>query len=730
MKIKLLIGFVLLLQSITVYSFDLTGTVTNAETGESIENAVVRIKELQKVIVTDSKGKFNVSSVEFGSYNLGISCVGYIREHFKVSFTGQNNIYFRLLPTAVQTPSIVITGNQASSKFDEIYAKSSILEGNELQKDMGMTLAATLKNETGLAIRSMGPAPARPVIRGLSGNRVLISQDGVEIQDLSATSPDHAVSTDAFTVERIEVLRGPKVLVQTPTTIGGVVNIIRNDIPITMPPSITGMAGSIFESVNTGRLGAFVLNVPLNPIAVRGEFGYRKTDNINTPIGWLKNTNIQNSNYSLGASYINNSKMVIGAAIREFQSEYGIPGDKTAGHPKGVNIEMFRRNVAGKLLYHFHHDIVDFVDMDFNYTYYNQVEYESNNSIGAEFVLRDYFASVKINQNKIGILDDGILGFSINNKTLKMGGYVFNPNSEAFNFASYIFENYSLWDIEFQTAARVDFTIIQPTEGEKESDIGLIRKRDFLTFSVSFSAVYDLGNNFIIGSNFSRSSRPPTIEELFSEGPHLAVYSFETGNPDLSAEHGWGSEIFACYKNNNLFAMITGFWNEMEYYIIPRNINKINPQILLPVYATNGFPARIYGLESQAKIDFHNSFSLSGSINYTFGELIDTGSPMPMMPPLKGLIALNYKNGNLTLGIESELAAAQNKIDKFEEITDGYSIFNLFGQYIFSIGSAANHITINIENMFDNEYRNHLSRIKHLIPESGRNIKILYKIFF
>lgn len=78
-------------------------------------------------------------------------------------------------------------------------------------------------------------------------------------------------------------------------------------------------------------------------------------------------------------------------------------------------------------------------------------------------------------------------------------------------------------------------------------------KRNFLTYSLSFSALYSINKNLSAGINVNKSSRVPTIEELYSEGPHLAAYSYEIGNPNLESENGIGIELFSFYKNENIF---------------------------------------------------------------------------------------------------------------------------------------------------------------------------------
>ena len=119
---------------------------------------------------------------------------------------------------------------QARSQF-EAFQPTSVLAGQELTQTLEMSLGATLENQPGIASRSFGPAPARPVVRGLDGDRVLILQDGQRLGDLSSQSGDHGVNVNLAAATRIEVVRGPATLLYGANAIGGLVNIITDEIP-------------------------------------------------------------------------------------------------------------------------------------------------------------------------------------------------------------------------------------------------------------------------------------------------------------------------------------------------------------------------------------------------------------------------------------------------------------------------------------------------------------------
>ena len=109
------------------------------------------------------------------------------------------------------------------------------LSEQKLNQQMGATIAETLSGEVGIAQRTMGRAIARPVVRGMGGDRLLILENGGRSGDKSASSADHAVAIDPTTATKIEITRGPASLIYGSSTLGGVVNVKRNNHP-TNPP--------------------------------------------------------------------------------------------------------------------------------------------------------------------------------------------------------------------------------------------------------------------------------------------------------------------------------------------------------------------------------------------------------------------------------------------------------------------------------------------------------------
>jgi len=734
LKIFEVIFFFTLLSSVKAekpYSTNITGIVLDSETSDAIPGVVIELVETKIYATTRNDGSFIIKNLSEGKHKLKFSHIAYHEKivELEVTTISDKSIIVNLTPKSIEVSPVIVTDHYSEvSKFDEISEYTNVLKGKELQRDLGLTLAATLKNETGLAIRSMGPAPSRPVIRGLGQDRVYISEDGNKTIDLSSTSPDHAVTIEPFTLQRVEVIRGPKVLIKTPTTIGGVVNVVRDEIPQEIHQHFHIMAGGYTETANKGYLGSIVGEVPFNPFEIRLEFSGRKANNLNTPVGELENSYAQNLNYSIGGSFVDDFGFA-GTSFRKYELNYGIPGGFIGAHPNGVDIEMFRRQNNFETRVDINSDFIKNVEANYSYALYRHKEFEASGRIGSEFRILNHIGFVNINHNQIGFMDNGILGISGEIRDFDIGGFVFTPPTNSYNISAYFFESLRKGKFSFEFGGRYNYDKIIPEIEKPDADIGPILIRTFSTYSLSFSALYELTQRVYIGANISKSSRVPTIEELFSEGPHLAAYSYEVGNPLLDAEGGLGTEIFVYHKFEETLFNLNFFYNNLNNYIIPRNTGEINYQTFLPIYATTGVGAIFYGAEAQIDWNFLGNFSFSTTASYTHGAFKENNQPLPQIPPLKSLIELKYSDENILCGFNSEIAAAQNRVDTFEEPTPGYVVYNSYVQYTFITGDLIHNLSLNFDNVFNKEYYNHLSRIKSVLPEAGRNLRLSYKVY-
>jgi iron complex outermembrane receptor protein len=708
------------------------GNVYDSDSRLPIANAKILIAESDYAAISNSDGSFLIDSIPNGNYILKISSIGFYSDSLYIYPNKDTvltlNIY--LTPSGFRTPVITVIDQHPQSILEKLLEKSSVLKNSKLNKLLGQTVAITLKNQPGLSVRSMGPAPSNPIFRGLSGSRVLIAEDGIASYDLSSSSPDHSLTIEPFTIQKIDIIRGPKILLNTPNSLSALINIVRNNIPQYVPEKINLTLGGYAEYVNKGFLGSAVISVPLKFFAFKADGSYRNTNNFKSPIGEIKNTYSKTNSFNTGTSWIN-SRGYAGFSFREFNSDYGIPGGFIGSHPNGVNINMTKRLYSFKMHYKFKHNFFDHFDFELSRTYYKHTEFEAKNIIGSEFKVINYNGYFNIFHNNLFLFSNGIAGLSFENKDFSIGGFVFSPPSKALNISLYVFEEFkSLNKFRIEISARYDFSRIKPNQVVKLANLDTIFTRNFNLFSASISAVFKMNKSINAGIILSKSSRTPSIEELFSDGPHLAAYSYEIGSPNLSSESGIGLEPFVFFNSKNTYFMFAAFYNYFFSFIANRNTGKINYATLLPVYQSQNTKAEFVGFDSQFEQNISKYFKFSSSFSFVNAINLETKSPLPQIPPAKGNTEISYTNKFFSAGLNSEFALSQNKTDQFETSTPAYLIFGAFAQLNFNYAKLNHFITLNIENLTNKTYYNHLNRIKSIQPEPGLNFRIVYKLYY
>lgn len=714
-----LVLIILLISDLNAEMFN--GRVVDSRNEDGIPDATIFIEELSLKINTDSLGHFKVDSLAVAKYHIDIVKHTYKSLHYEILMDGSSKEFvFKMHPLEFHLDEISVGGELYHSELDRFYNEHSHINESEINRRLRLTLAQTVQNELGMSVRSLGPAPSRPVLHGLSGSRVQINSDGMPAIDMSATSADHAVATDPSSAKSLSIIRGPKTLIYNPSVAGGIVDINRSDIPLDKPHQVQINTKTYYESVNSLFNGVVEAIAPIAGFTVKGNYSIKDAGNQYTPIGTLENTGIKNQNYNFGISR-DFEDVFIGTSMNEMHMDYGIPPDAELGHANGVDISMFRRINNLRSAIHNHDALISDIRIDLSRTFYQHNEFGSDNRVSAFYSLENYFSRVELEYEELPLLNHGVLGVQYNNHQMNTSGRVSTPNLTNNNLAFYLFSERRFNQNEIQFSIRNENSWIRPigTFALNENPA-----RNFNTLSFSTSILRSFNDKISGGISISRSSRIPTSEELYSNGPHLAVYSYEIGNSDLELENSWNIELLSSFDFQNFNIHSTLYTNEYDNFIFTQNTGDTNWVIILPLFQTANRPARVSGMDIGIEYDISDKFLYEGQISYVYGELTDTNTPLPWIPPLRISNEFQYSNKNLNIKIRAIYAAAQNRIDIFEESTDEFFVFNLNADYAFSFNSITSMLTFNVENIFNTEYYNHLSRIKHLMPEAGRNIRI------
>jgi len=296
----------------------------------------------------------------------------------------------------------------------------------------------------------------------------------------------------------------------------------------------------------------------------------------------------------------------------------------------------------------------------------------------------------------------------------------------------------------FQFGGRVDNTKYTPV-GEDE--------RSFTSGSGSVGLLFTppaAGERLTFAVSLARAARNPALEELFYFGAHPGNFAFEVGNPDLEPEHALGFDLSMRWRHARASGEVTYFRNDIRNYVFrsPISVEDLEDRL---GDLEDRFPNRELDIEEAGEFaiveniaadsvlqgfEAHGDFGLTStlfaeaSLDYVRGALKDSDVPLPRIPPLRTQFGLRYQYNAFQIGGTVTAAAKQDRVLAEETPTDGYTLLRLFAAYSVQAGNVLHTITARIDNATDELYRNHLSLIKDLAPEMGRNFKLLYNVKF
>lgn len=734
----------------------LRGVVVDATTQQPLSAAYVRVRELGRNELSHGDGTFHFARLSPGSYTVVAERLGFAPAERTVRVTAGDTVHVRLevMPSAISLAGVVVTGTSRERGAQDVYRPTAVLSDAELRRELGASVAATLAHQPGISQRYNGPAAAQPVIRGLGGDRVLMLEDGARTGDIASMSADHAVTIEPLTAKRIEVVRGPAGLLYGSNALGGVVNVIREEVPRTLPERVTGMVSAQGESVNMGGTVGGSAVVPLGGFALRGELSGRAAGDTRTPLGVLPSTDLQGFNGGLGASRIFDRGFA-GAAVRHYGLSYGVPGefrgDTIPGaHAGGVQIDLQRTSARIEAGLHSGVGPFSSLELDANYTRFQQDEIEAGGVIGSQFgqLLGTGNVIARHLHEGDGLRIEGALGLWLFGKDLNTAGaYTGSRPAREFAVAGYVYEELGFAPFRLEVGGRYDWTRINPLTtnpilvGNRQIPV---ESRDFGSFSGSVAALFDPGDGWTMGVSVARAFRTPSIAELYSEGPHLADFSYDVGNPELDLEYGLGADLFVRLALPQASAEASIFRNRIDSYIHYVPTGELDPRLRrFPLYQATQDDALLYGAEGRLQWEMLRGFVVDGTASYVLGKRVEDDEPLPAIPPLNGGVRLRYDGPRFFVSSGWEGAGAQNRVVPplpsavaggepvvRERPTPGYGLVNLGGGVRWASWDRLHTLTLQVNNVGDRVWYDHLSRIRAVAPQPGRNVQLLYRLTF
>ncbi|MDZ4306915.1 TonB-dependent receptor [Allopontixanthobacter sp.] len=671
-------------------------------------------------------------------------------------------------------PTIVVSAVGVTQL--DVLAGTSVMQGVELQRSLDGQLGETLAKLPGVSATSFSPGASRPVLRGFSGERVKVLVDGIGAIDVSNTSADHAVSIDPLTAERIEVLRGPAVMLYGSQAIGGAVNVIDKRIPLRRleePFHLDARLGA--NTAANMAEGGLSVDVPAGEYFVfHADGSYRRTEDLEIPgfvasdrlraellaeadadqadepeeaaelreaanlRGVLPNSATETWSANAGAAFFAGESN-LGAAIGLYDTSYGVPTRPGAGHAHGeeggddaggeeeegeeivtIGLRQYRADMRGELA--LGGGFFSQLRTRFGFSDYTHTEFEGK-EVGTSFDVKGFEARAELIQNQRGTWN-GVIGTQYYFRDFSAeGAEAYIPPNLTSQLAVFGLQEVAVGPVHLEFAGRYEGTEVESQQ------LGFMRSFD--SWSGAVSLAHETASGFRFGVTGSRVERAPSAEELLSNGPHIATQAFEIGDLDLDIESAVGVEAFLRGRIGLASVNVAVYQNWFSNYIYLEETGLEEDG--LPVFQYLQDDAEYFGVEGEISLPLIDSgpFSILADLrgDYVRAKL-DDGSALPRIPPLSLLGALEAKTERFDVRAEVQWSDSQTRVAAFETPTDSFTFVNASVAWKPIRGDDNLTLMVQADNIFDAEGRRHASFTKDFVPLAGRNFRISAKASF
>ena len=784
MKGKILILALLLLTgNILGQNVLLKGKVLDSKNGNIIQDAAVFISHKHKAS-TNNEGFYEIKEIPAGNYIIKVSRIGYKSLSIPVEIkSGSEQKDFQLESSPIELDEVIVSTDR-SEKYLRYSPYSELLVGKEkIESKSYQSVSDALQEEAGVSLLRDGVWGTDVSIRGLNRENIVTLIDGNRI----STSTDIAARLSMINmndIDRIEIIKGASSSIYGSGATGGIINVITKSPKLYDKYTLNGNITTGFNSVNNLSTIAGSVYNGNSFWSSKLSGSYRKARNIQTPSGELKNSQFEDYSFSGSVSIlpIENQALKIdyqlfkalnvgipGASVFPDNADVRYPDEKRELISAGYEIQNIS-NVLYKLSARYSHQFIERNVENIPHTVQNIAA--SGTTPAKRVSVLKITPGADHNSNNIQVQgnlllaekNSLVLGFDYWDRSYS--GHrekyqmieVLNSQGGVVNTTNKTIEEKPLPDSKFKSYGVYAQNDAELLKDKLTLSIGARYDRIDVKGDKTLNPIYEITNGIInyspstqkvlwkeintnnasysgnIGLKYSFnpsldltlgagiSFRSPSLEERFQyidQGSYVRV-----GNPDLKPEKGKSADLGLRFYTPVLKIVSSVFINYFNDLVteIPGSYESRNAFI-----KTNIGEARMYGFDLRADYALFDDNIFHAALAYVKGDDITSNGDLPEIPPFSGNIGIKFHFlEQLSADFTTVIAGQQNKVAKGEPATPGYAYFNLYLETSsFKLSPVELRISAGVENIFDKEYRNHLSTTRGLLTtEPGRNIFI------
>ncbi len=753
-------------------TFSISGHIKN-EGNILMAGVMLEVNPGNRHLKSNNDGYFNIPDLFSNKYFIKASFPGYELYVDTIVLNKNRHLEVILKPVSENLDEIIVKGSHFDiKKKEEAFNIEHVKEAFILQNLSG-SLMKSIEKLPGVTTIDIGASGSKPVIRGMSFNRVTVVENGVK-HEAQQWGADHSLEIDQYGVENIEIIKGPASILYGSDAIGGVIHILPGKIPpkhsFGTIIDLTGKSGNNFlgtsisayarkESiyfsfrttftdyadykVPTDSVDIYSFKAPLYERRLRNTAGEEK--HLHFTLGFIKKhftsglyvSSFRNINgffadaHGLEPRMVD--KMLHDKSDRDIQMPYHKVNHLKAVHKSKwlmnkYNIETeigFQKNFLQEFSAYVSHGYMPSIFPD-TLPFSSDLERQFDKQIGSGNIRLNMFLNESVHLT-IGLNSDYEKN-NINGRNFIIPAYQ-KFASGLFSYGKYKFSEKNI----VHAAFRYDYGNIQtelyrdwfPSPVDTiENDVEYkIRATDInRTFSNwSWSVGYNHNRTYTSYKiNIGKSFRMPIAKELAANGVNFHMYSFEKGNSNLNSEVAYQLDMGFSLNKQPVKVELTPFINYFTNYLY------LNPTYQHDSLYGNGNQIYIYtesevfryGGEIQISYEIMQGFNVEISGEYVYAVQMSgakKGYTLPFSPPLSGILNIHYaplKLGKFTepfISFDYKMVAAQNNVVPPEEKTSGYQNTDFSLGSTFLFANQKMSASFQIQNLFNSKFFNHTS---------------------
>ena len=553
------------------------------------------------------------------------------------------NYYYALLVSALLTINIfaeeveevIVTSSLTKQTVSDLKDPLHVVDGADVKAGGIQSLGETLDELLGVHTADFGAAVGQPVIRGMSGSRVRVLENGVVVRDVAALGPDHINDINLLNSQQIEVVKGPSSLLYANGGAGGVINVVDNSIATTNIAERVMSLGVETQSVNNGEAVDFSYENNVSGFNVTfvasdsvfedyevpagavypdehhdDDHADSEEDHSEESLAMLPNSDVENTYTKFGVSRAGDWGY-LGFSYSDNEGVMGVPfhveegghdddhmDSEEEGEEHGEErifsqIDSNKFDLKGSLVTNAY-PLINKVDFSFRDSSYEHLEghaeeeghHDDDHSESEEGGHGHEEPTLfKTNATEFGVIVDVSAGdltrkivFNTAEQDSSIIGeeaFMLPVSTEETTFGYFVSRDYGSYG--YDLGVRADEISRSGSVAHHDDDhadeAGEVENfdKDLSTLSVAFNFDQDFSDNLSVNLGLSRFERAPDVVELFMNGPHLATGRFEVGNPNLDTEISRNVDITFDYQMNNMYATLAYYQNDVSNYIYLRD---------------------------------------------------------------------------------------------------------------------------------------------------------------